>query len=114
MGMCKKVGTPTEVIHRREAMDTGGFLWKPIYIMRGIEIRICGSFRDGFRLETSDVDSMFWPRDHKVICDSSLISIYNYGIPQHTVILMECEDVPPGSTKLKLLTPSGDTKIKKK
>ena len=109
--MCKKVGTPTEVRHRREAMDTGEFLWKPIYIMRGIEIRICGSFRDGFRLETSDVDSMFWPRDHKVICDSSLISIYNYGIPQHTVILMECEDVPPGSTKLKLLTPSGDTKI---
>ena len=109
VGMCEQLGTPTEVRHRREVIKTGEFLWRPIHFMRGLENSIGGSLRDGFMLETSDVDTMYWPPDHKVICDPSQISIYR--IPHHTVILMEYEDAPPGSTKLRLLTPSGDPKI---
>ena len=109
VGMCEQLETLTEVRHRREMMKTWEILWRPINFMRGLENSKGGSLRDGFRFKTSDVDTMFWPPDHKVICDPSQISIYR--IPQYTVILMEYEGVPPGSTKLRLLTPSGDTKI---
>ena len=38
-----------------------------------------------------------------VICDLTQLSLYHK--PQHTVILMECEDFPPGYTKLKMMSP---------
>lgn len=44
-----------------------------------------------------------------VICDLSQISLYR--MPQHTVILMECEDLPPGFTRLKLMTLSWHTDV---
>ena len=58
VGMCEQLGTPTEVRHRREVMKTGEILWRPIHFMRGLENSIGGSLRDGFRLETSDVDTI--------------------------------------------------------
>ena len=110
MGMCRYVGSPTEVRIRREVTDTEEVVCRPVWIMRGIDIMLSGSRREGFRLHTSDFDYMLWPPDHKVICDLSQISLYR--IPQHTVILMECEDLLPGFTRLKLMTPSGDQKVK--
>ena len=41
---------------------------------------------------------------------TSQISLYR--IPQDTVILMECEDLPPGFTRLKLMTMSGNQEVK--
>ena len=110
MGMCRYVGSPTEVRIRREVTDTEEVLRRPVCIMRGFDRMRSGSRREGFRLETSDMDMMLWPPDHKVICDLSQISLYR--IPQHTVILMECEDLTPGFARLKIMTPSEDQKVK--
>ncbi|XP_062590617.1 uncharacterized protein LOC134252210 [Saccostrea cucullata] len=106
VGLCREVGSPTEVRIRREVMDIDEVVNKPIYILRGLDRMLSGSKREGFRLRTSDMDWMLWPPDHKVICDLSQISLYR--VPQHTVILIECDDLPPGFTRLNLITPSND------
>ncbi|XP_062616023.1 uncharacterized protein LOC134277722 [Saccostrea cucullata] len=110
VGLCRKVGSPTEVRIRREVKDTEEVVNKPVDIMRGLERMESGSRREGFKLRTSDLDWMFWPPDHKVICDLSQVSLYR--IPQHTVILMECDDLPPGFTRLNLLSPSNDEDVR--
>ena len=109
VGMCCYVGSPTEVRIRREVVDTMEVMGKPMRSIRKFDRMKSGSEREGFRLPTSDIDLMLWLQDHKVICDLSQISLYR--IPQHTVILMECEDLTPGFTRLKLMTPSGDQDV---
>ncbi|XP_062593572.1 uncharacterized protein LOC134255068 [Saccostrea cucullata] len=106
VGLYREVGSPTEVRIRREVMDTVEVVSRPVYIMRGFDRMRSGSRREGFRLSTSDVDWMFWPPDHKVLCDLSQISLYR--IPQHTFIVMECDDLPPGFTRLNLTSPSNN------
>ena len=106
IGMCLYVGSPTEVRIRREVEDIHEALIKPLWIMRGYYGMMSGSGREGFRLKTSDQDTMMWRPDHKVICDHSQISLYRKE--EHTVVLMECEDLPPGFSKLKLMTQSTD------
>jgi hypothetical protein len=104
------VGTPSEVRIRRDAADTQEVVERPVMIMRGLLVMESGSYREGFRLRTSDIDKMFWPPDHKVICDLSQIGLYR--IPQHTVIQMEWEDLPPGFTRLRLITDSYDARVR--
>ena len=87
-------------------MDLEEGVMRPVWFMRGYEKMESGSFHEGFRSEPSDLDVMLWRPDHKVICDPSQIRFYQS--PKHTVILMECEDLPPGFTRLKLISPSVD------
>ena len=109
VGMCRYVGSPTEVRIRREVTDIDEVVCRPVMIMKVFDRMKSGSRREGFRFKTSDMDFMFWLPDHKVICDLSQISLYR--IPQHTMILMECENLPLGFTRLKLMTPSPDQKV---
>jgi hypothetical protein len=109
-GLCHEVGTPSEVRIRRDVEDTEEVVERPVMIMRGLDRMESGSHREGFRLRTSDIDIMHWLANHKVICDLSQIGLYR--IPQHTVILMEWEDLPPGFTRLKLITDSYDARIR--
>ena len=90
VGMCREVGTPKEVRIRREVADTTEVVAKPVMIMRGLEGVMGGSLREGFRINGCDMDWMLWLPNHKVICDISQITLYH--IPEHTVILMECEN----------------------
>ncbi|XP_052722128.1 uncharacterized protein LOC128193009 [Crassostrea angulata] len=62
-----------------------------------------GSRREGFRLEGSDVDSMYWPNNHRVIMDMSQSEYYNTA--NTTLILSDSSESPPGFTLLQLLTP---------
>lgn len=82
-------------------MDTGRNVVRNTGIMYGHDQMVSGSYREGFRLESSDIDIMHWSTTHKVICDLSQISLTN---PQHTIILMESDDLPPGYTRLELIT----------
>ena len=109
VGMCRYVGSPTEVRIRREVTDIYEAMLSPVYTMRGLDRMKSGSRREGFRFKTSDTDYMYWLPDHKVICDLSQTSLYS--VPQYTVILMECEDLPPGFTRLKMITPSWDQNV---
>ena len=62
VGMCRYVGTPTEVRIRREVTDTEEVVCRPLHIMIGADRMISGSRREGFRLKTSDWDFMLASR----------------------------------------------------
>ncbi|XP_062573151.1 uncharacterized protein LOC134235083 [Saccostrea cucullata] len=109
VGLCHKIGSPTEVRFRKEVADTIEVVDKPVHIMRGFDRMVSGSRREGFRLRGSDEDYMLLPPDHKVICDISQIS--HYRIPQITLILMNWDDLPPGFTRLNLVSRSNEAKI---
>ena len=111
MSMCYAVGTPTEVKIRRDVADNMEVVMRPLFIMRGFDRTKSGSFSEGFRLETSDIDMMLWLPDHYVISNLTQISLYR--IPQQVLILMECVgiDLPPGSTRLRILTHLEDTEV---
>lgn len=108
--MCREVGIPKEVRIRRDLIDAHIEMQRFVLIMKRMDRMMSGSHREGFCLKTSDLDLMVWLSDQKVICDLSQISLYR--IPQHTVILMEHEDIPPGFTRLKLMTMSRNTNVK--
>ncbi|XP_078318959.1 uncharacterized protein LOC144620860 [Crassostrea virginica] len=109
-GMCVEVGLPTEIQIRREVDDIAEVLQKSTSFLGLLDGMKSGSDREGFRFMSSDIDHMAWFRDHKLICDLSQIILYR--TPQHTVILMEWEDLPPGFTRLKLMTPSRNPAVK--
>ncbi|XP_056013684.1 uncharacterized protein LOC130052539 [Ostrea edulis] len=104
VGMCRKIGTPTEVTFRRDIWDTGEIIRKPLQLYKGVTQMLSGSRREGFRFKSSDFDFMQWYPDHKVICEMSQSTFYHP--PRHTLIYMETSDTPPGFARLQLLTPS--------
>lgn len=61
-----------------------------------------GSFKEGFRFKSSDVDAMQWLTNCKVIGDLSQFMDFQTSIVD--VILMEHYETPPGYVLLKLLT----------
>ncbi|XP_062603289.1 uncharacterized protein LOC134265062, partial [Saccostrea cucullata] len=67
-------------------------------------IMTSGSYREGFRLEGSDKDEMFWPNDHTVIWD--LDQVQKYDLSRKTLILCDCTESRPGFGLLELLTPT--------
>lgn len=96
-----KSGDSIRMRIRRALVDTGRDVVSITSIMYGHDQMISGSYREGFRLESSDIDIMHWSTTHKVICDLSQISLTN---PLHTIILMESDALPPGYTRLELIT----------
>ena len=52
---------------------------------------------------------MIWFPDHKLICDLSKITFYR--TPQHTVILMTWDGLPPGFTRLRVMPPPSHQEI---
>ncbi|XP_078321400.1 uncharacterized protein LOC144621649 [Crassostrea virginica] len=68
-----------------------------------------GSQREGFRLEGSDMDFMFWRNTHRVIWDT--FQSHYYYTTKKTLIRSNSSQSPPGFTLLELLTPTTDRKI---
>ncbi|XP_062582332.1 uncharacterized protein LOC134244073 [Saccostrea cucullata] len=104
VGLCRKIGTPTEVAIRRDVMDIREMIEKPVHNHRGCAIMYSGSHREGLRLKSSDRDAMFWECNYKLITDISQSRFYN--ATKHIIVLMEDFDTPPGFVKLRLLTPT--------
>ncbi|XP_061166078.1 uncharacterized protein LOC133175000 [Saccostrea echinata] len=65
---------------------------------------ISGSHREGFRLKESDIDTMGWPNNHRVIWELSQSQYYNTN--RKILILCESSNSPPGFTLASLLSPS--------
>jgi hypothetical protein len=82
---------------------------KPRQIYSGRRMMLSGSYREGFRFESSDRDMMFWDYDHKLINDISQARLYDRT--KHAIIVMEDNDTPPGFVKLQLLTSPQDDYI---
>eukprot|EP00105_Crassostrea_gigas_P018545 XP_011436702.1 PREDICTED: uncharacterized protein LOC105334823 [Crassostrea gigas] len=104
VGLCKKVGTSQHVAIRRETKDIMEMVERRVTPNDGIMRMVSGSTREGFRLEGSDIDMMFWLNNHRVIMDMSQSEYYNTS--NATLILSDSSESPPGFTLLQLLTPT--------
>ncbi|XP_052711982.1 uncharacterized protein LOC128186238 [Crassostrea angulata] len=101
--LCEIVGTSHQVTIRREAEDIKEMVRRRVTPNNEIIRMMSGSMREGFRLEGSDVDWMYWPNNYRVIMDMSQSDYYNTA--NTTFILSDSTESPPGFTLLKLLTP---------
>lgn len=104
VGLCRQIGTPTEVTVRRELSDMEVMINNSLEENRyiGIKTVYSGSYKEDFRLKSSDIDTMIWFFDLKVITNISQSS--DYDISKHCIILMEDSDTPPEFVKLQLLS----------
>ncbi|XP_062579069.1 uncharacterized protein LOC134240990 [Saccostrea cucullata] len=87
---------------RREIMDLHEMIVNQV-MSNGMNEMISGSRRDGFRFRGSDVDTMFWFNDHRVIWNLKQTNMYKFG--QRSLLLADPSNSPPGFTLLQLLTP---------
>lgn len=69
--MCEIVGTSQHVAIRRETREIKEMVERRIAANNDIIEMLSGSYREGFRLEGSDVDMMYWPCNHREIMDMS-------------------------------------------
>lgn len=67
VGLCEIVGTSQQVAIRRETEDIREMVKRRATSNDENIQMLSGSKREGFRLEGSDLDSMFWPSNHRVI-----------------------------------------------
>ncbi|XP_052696821.1 uncharacterized protein LOC128175327 [Crassostrea angulata] len=95
VGMCHAIGTPQQVTSRRDIADMSELLRNKNELVRFMR---SGSHREGFRLHDSDVDTMFWPTNHRVIWEFSQTEFYN--IHRQRLILCDSSESPPGFTLL--------------
>ncbi|XP_061179629.1 uncharacterized protein LOC133188274 [Saccostrea echinata] len=103
VGLSCKIGTQTEVAIRRDIKDIEDIIMNAVYAVTKSVWMYSGSYREGFRLESSDRDVMTWPCNYKLITDISQARLYN--ATKHNIILIEDSDTPPGFVRLRVLTP---------
>ncbi|XP_062578691.1 uncharacterized protein LOC134240631 [Saccostrea cucullata] len=108
--MCHIVGFSHMVIMRREMADIMDVILNQVTTTKRVTMMTSGSYREGFRLEGSDVDVMLWPNDHTVIWDLDMAQ--NYDLYRNTLILCDCSDSQPGFALLELLTPTHQESVK--
>ncbi|XP_062616450.1 uncharacterized protein LOC134278146 [Saccostrea cucullata] len=111
VGLCHKLGTSQLVAMRRDVVDISEMVNNQVYPINGRRKMESGSQREGFRLEGSDTDMMYWPNNHRVIWELSQSQYYNTH--RQTLILCDCSDSPPGFTLLYLLSPSMNRDIQR-
>nr|XP_034322929.1 uncharacterized protein LOC105346791 isoform X1 [Crassostrea gigas] len=92
VGMCHKIGTPQQVASRRDIVDIWELRNQHQHSM------MSGSKREGFRFSDSDLDTMIWPTNHRVIWDFSQSEFYN--IHRQVMILCDSSESPAGFTLL--------------
>nr|XP_022305145.1 uncharacterized protein LOC111112111 [Crassostrea virginica] len=102
--LCQIVGTSVQVAIRRETMDIREMVKRRVADNADVIEMHSGSRREGFRLNESDLDVMFWPNNHRVIFDMSQSGYYY--TENKTLILSDSSESPPGFTLLELLTPT--------
>nr|XP_022304311.1 uncharacterized protein LOC111111556 [Crassostrea virginica] len=109
VGLCLKIGTPQQVAIRRDVVDTTELLEHKVTKTDDQLVKMqSGSRREGFRFEDSDIDIMFWPKNHQVFWNFSQIQLVN--ILRQVLILCDSTESPPGFTLLWLpLVESGHT-----
>ncbi|XP_062570822.1 uncharacterized protein LOC134232863 [Saccostrea cucullata] len=106
VGLCCEIGTPTEVTIRRDVLDMGDTIDEKISkISKDVDTTrrmLSGSYREGFRFNTSDRDYMMWLCErYFLINDISQLRDYSSNLD---IILMDVTDTPPGFVRLQLLT----------
>ena len=103
---CQVFGTPMHVAIRREMSDIVEILSKQILRKILCQQMESGSHREGFRLNGSDVDTMVWPDNHRVIWNKSMSKRYTDDC---ILLLGDSNESPPGFTLLEILTKTDKT-----
>ena len=98
VGLCLKIGTPQQVAIRRDTVDITEILEQTVSRTDPHVSMESGSRREGFRLEGSDQDTMFWLKNHRVLWDFSQTQFYNTH--REKLILCDISESPPGFTLL--------------
>lgn len=104
-GLCLIVGTSQQVAIRRDVTDFEEILTRKIktnYELDDLNSMVCGSIGEGFRLEGSDIDIMYWPSDIRVVMD--MFQSEYYDTPD-AKLLSDSSESPPGFTLLQVVTP---------
>ncbi|XP_062579121.1 uncharacterized protein LOC134241041 [Saccostrea cucullata] len=110
-GLCDEIGTSQLVAMRRDLADICEMVENHVRTIDENSEMMSGSKREGFRLKGSDIDTMFWPNNHRVLWDLSQSQYYNTHRKTVTLILCDCSDSPPGFILLYLLSPSMDRHV---
>ncbi|XP_062568672.1 uncharacterized protein LOC134230834 [Saccostrea cucullata] len=97
-GLCHKVGTSTQINIRREVEDIREIVRNELVFGRGDYLIWSGSYREGFRLEGSDVDLMKCFSIYQVVWD--LNQAMSFNINRKWLFLCDCSESPPGFTLL--------------
>ena len=96
--LCLKIGTPQQIAIRRDVVDITELLEHKVpKTCQQVRMK-SGSDREGFRLDGSDVDIMYWINDHLVFWNLSQAMLYNTH--RHKLILCDSSESPPGFTLL--------------
>ncbi|XP_062579459.1 uncharacterized protein LOC134241418 [Saccostrea cucullata] len=106
--LCHIFGTSKLVAMRRDTMDISDIVRNQVRRSDEISLMVSGSYKEGFRLVTTDIDVMTWLNNHRVVWELSQSKYYNTN--RQTLILCDCSDCPPGFTLLYILS-SGMDKI---
>ncbi|XP_034325120.2 uncharacterized protein [Magallana gigas] len=104
VGLCEIVGTSQQVALRRDTVDIKEMVENRLITNDNLIRMMSGSRREGFRLKGSDIDTMYWFNDHRVIMDMSQSEYYNTA--NTILIFADSSESPPGFTLLQKLTPS--------
>lgn len=70
--LCRRLKTTDQIKNRRDIVDISVKMNNKLS-SRGRHAMDIGSRREGFRLEGSDMDHMFWHNHHRVVWESSQI-----------------------------------------
>ncbi|XP_062615507.1 uncharacterized protein LOC134277194 [Saccostrea cucullata] len=113
MGLCSRIGISKQLAMRRDVLDMRELIENQTkrYDPRKTQVILytSGSHREGFRLQGSDRDFIYWLSDHTVIW--GLDQVKNYSPVQGTLILAETDDCPPGFSLLKMVTPTNFNQV---
>lgn len=104
-GLCLKVGTQQQVVIRREITDLEEIMHRKIENLSSdaLYMMISGSYREGFRMDNSDIDIMFWYSGLRVVTD--VTQCVYYDISNKNILLADSSESPPGYALLQLLSP---------
>ncbi|XP_048767889.2 uncharacterized protein LOC125674694 [Ostrea edulis] len=108
VGLCRTVGTSQQVAMRRDMMDIEEMVTNKARKSNQETSMLSGSYREGFRMKGSDMDTMYWFNE-RVIWDLSQTQFYN--VQRQSLILSVASESPPGFTLLKLLTPRAESSV---
>ena len=98
--LCYKIGTSQQVAIRRDIVDIRELIEHNVARSekKVMHVMLSGSQREGFRLETSDMDFMFWSNHYPVLWNFSQAQFHN--TQRDILILCDSTESPPGLTLL--------------
>nr|XP_022335948.1 uncharacterized protein LOC111132434 [Crassostrea virginica] len=98
--MLRTVGDKKQIAMRRKEIETSDHLFNMSRVLP-FQRRHTGSIREGLQIEGSDIDMLFYLKDHRIVWNHA--TSLHYNPITETVILAEYQESTPGTVYLRLL-----------